>query len=99
MNKEKQKIISDICPFYKEYGSCEQCNTSLDIGDGPCYFECMANAIIANDYRKQSEGEWIVEEDENGYDVYRCSKCHCENVSTRNYCPECGAHMKGGAKK
>lgn len=37
MDKEKQKVISDICPFYKEYGTCEQCNTALDIDDEPCY--------------------------------------------------------------
>jgi hypothetical protein len=57
MSKEKQKIISDICPFYKEYGTCEQCNKAIDIDDQPCYFERMANAIIENGYRKQSE--WI----------------------------------------
>lgn len=55
--EERKKIISDICPFYKEYGTCEQCNTALDIDGEPCYFECMANAIINNGYRKQSE--WI----------------------------------------
>ena len=56
MNKEKQKIIADICPFYREYGSCDRCNTAFDIDDSPCYFECMANAIIDNKYRKI---EWI----------------------------------------
>ena len=56
MNKEKQKIIADICPFYREYGSCDRCNTAFDIDDPPCYFECMANAIIDNNYRKV---EWI----------------------------------------
>ena len=53
--EEKKKIISDICPFYKEYGTCEQCNTELDIDDEPCYWECMANCIIRNNYRKASE--------------------------------------------
>ena len=62
MSEEKQKIISDICPFYKEYGTCEQCNTEIDIDGEPCYFECMANAIVDNCYRKQ---RWIsVEEQE-----------------------------------
>ena len=56
MNKEKQKIIADICPFYREYGSCDRCNTAFDIDDPPCYFEYMANAIIDNNYRKV---EWI----------------------------------------
>ena len=53
--EEKKKIISDICPFYKEYGTCEQCNTELDIDDAPCYWECIANAIVNNGYRKSSE--------------------------------------------
>lgn len=57
MSKEKLiEIIADICPFYKEYGTCEQCNTDLDVDGEPCYWECMANAIINNGYRKQ---EWI----------------------------------------
>jgi hypothetical protein len=60
LNKEKQigekvKVISDICPFYKEYGTCKQCNTELDVKDEPCYWECIANAIIRNGYRKASE--------------------------------------------
>ena len=57
MTEKQIEVIADICPFYKEYGTCEQCNTALDIDGEPCYFECMANAIINNDYRKQSE--WI----------------------------------------
>ena len=57
MSKEKRiEVIADICPFYKEYGTCEQCNTDLDVDGEPCYWECMANAIINNGYRKQ---EWI----------------------------------------
>ena len=55
MSRDKQKIISDICPFYKEYGTCEQCNTALDIDDEPCYWGCMANAIVNNGYRKASD--------------------------------------------
>lgn len=60
MNKEKQieeikKVISDICPFYKEYNSCEQCNDIADIDDEPCYWECMAKGIVRYGYRKASE--------------------------------------------
>ena len=111
MSKEKQieerkKIISDICPFYKEYGTCEQCNKDLDIDDEPCYFECMANAIIKNDYRKQSEGEWQVCSDEYEIcaDEFVCSVCKESFVSSEltdeeflemmKFCPNCGAKMK-----
>lgn len=108
MSGEKQKIISDICPFYKEYGSCERCNTTFDIDDPPCYFECMANAIINNGYRKQSEGEWIFDFTLDGDDFYKCSVCGRQEVlnelcNERNpakhypYC-HCGAKMKGGAE-
>ena len=95
MNSEKEKIISDICPLYKEYGTCEQCNTELDIDDEPCYFECVANAIINNGYRKQSEGEWKRVSDK--YPRYVCTVCnHLYNNAGYNYCPNCGAKMKGG---
>lgn len=107
MKDEKLKIISDICPFYKEYGTCEQCNTELDIDGEPCYFECMANAIINNGYRKQREGHWISKEEAELMDrfdlAYTCSVCgHCDWDCTEsenfNFCPNCGAKMKGGSE-
>lgn len=91
----KQKIISDICPHYKEYGSCEKCREDDVFLDGePCYYECMANQIIKNNYVKQSEGKWITE-------IRRiCSCCGAEFVenipcNTYDYCPHCGSRMKG----
>ena len=100
MNKEKQKIIADICPFYKEYGSCDRCNTETEIDDPPCYFECMANAIIDNNYRKQSEGEWVkfrLSADDTA-NRWKCSVCKSEQHEETDYCPNCGAKMKGGAE-
>ena len=55
MNKLIEGIISDICPFLKNHGSCERCNTELDIDNEPCYWECIANAIIKYGYRRQDE--------------------------------------------
>lgn len=109
MNEKKQKIISDICPFYKEYGTCEQCNKALDIDDEPCYFECMADAIINNNYAKQSEGEWYVnymmskKPSKIGriiqYTTYTCSACGKPNGRKKSkFCPNCGRKMKGGAE-
>lgn len=104
MDDQKMKIISDICPFYKEYGTCEQCNTALDIDDEPCYWECMANEIIRNNYRKQIEGEW--KKDEVGETL--CSQCGVRPLYRKsgttfattfyptrsNFCPNCGARMR-----
>lgn len=112
MNEQKQKIISDICPFYKEYGTCEQCNKSLVIDDEPCYWECMADAIINNNYVKQSEGENISQMHPS--DEFICEKCGliirecCRYEIDEDdgdeicyefpyrFCPRCGMKVKGG---
>jgi hypothetical protein len=104
IKNEKEKIISDICPLYKEYGTCEQCNADLDIDDEPCYFECMANAIINNGYGKQNKGEWARFEvnSSKGYGQVYYHHKDCEINATQlfpspyHFCPNCGAKMKGG---
>jgi hypothetical protein len=57
----------------------------------------------AKGYRKQSEGEWEARTDVVGF--VRCSVCKDCNVYDEwvdgkkwNYCPNCGAKMKGGAE-
>ena len=63
-----------------------------------------AKAFYEAGYRKQSEGEWI-EHIEKPYwledDVevfYECSVCKTQSPAPTNYCPNCGAKMKGGAE-
>ena len=54
------------------------------------------NTIIANgvEFKKQSEGRWL----RWGQDASECSLCGKVNTncSYNNYCPNCGAYMKGG---
>lgn len=47
-------------------------------------------------YRKQSEGEWIIK----GLANPKCSACNSYNRcgDKSDFCPNCGAHMKGGAE-
>ena len=62
-----------------------------------------AVALYEAGYRKQSEGEWEYVNGDIGYDEYGCSICG-ENVAfydeedKYNFCPNCGAKMKGGAE-
>ena len=59
MSKEKKidEITKDICPYHNEYGTCEKCKKDFeDVGE-PCYFRGIANIIIKNGYRKQSDYE------------------------------------------
>lgn len=66
-----------------------------------------AEALHANGYCKQSEGEWIVKKltstskrgREINYSTHQCSVCGTWNGRyTNNFCPNCGAKMKGGAE-
>ena len=56
--------------------------------------------------QKQSEGKWIEHphfDFEGGYSGanYECSNCHYDDIydlDDMNFCPNCGAKMKGGAE-
>lgn len=44
-------------------------------------------------------GEWIPQSDFDGFTYWKCSECNKESDFIKfNYCPNCGAKMKGGAE-
>lgn len=93
MNKEKQiEEMADVL----ERAKVNACATigSMNSSFGMWY----ATALYTEGYRKQSEGEWRIDQHGNGW----CSVCnHCgflEEEDSTDYCPNCGAKMKGGAE-
>ena len=55
--------------------------------------------------KARPQGEWIITGEEQGalgiiYKMRKCNKCGWENslLIPRNFCPNCGAKMKGGAE-
>lgn len=60
-----------------------------------------AKDLYWHGYRKQIEGEWekrtfiIFDSEKIGY---TCSECNTTWETPTNYCPNCGAKMKGGAE-
>ena len=101
MTEEKQideisKLICNFpqCVYYNSIGECA--NTECQIVD-------KAKILYNAGYRKQSEGEWIADYDTGGV-VLQCSLCReqywieDERERKPNYCPGCGAKMKGGEK-
>lgn len=46
---------------------------------------------VPNIQSKQKTGHWF----DVGSLSCRCSECGCKNNKESNYCPECGAYMKG----
>ena len=98
MSREKQ--IEDIANILWHI----PCGYSLN-----SYNDCEVIAECIYDdggYRKQSEGEFVLFKPrrENRNATYRCSVCgklcssYYNDVGEWNFCPNCGAKMKGGAE-
>ena len=67
---------------------------------GTTRFGAVADVLVNAGYRKQSEGKWIwTESGEADCEKYWvCSVCKEHDFVKTNYCPSCGAKMKGGAE-
>ena len=64
-----------------------------------------ARHLYEKGYRKQSEGEWIDQyQGQYANQLYKCSVCgetafhDDKRWFLTNFCPNCGAKMKGGAE-
>lgn len=94
MNKEKRieemaKVMCGGCADGKE---CMQCL---------CADWYKAEKLYNTGCRKQSEGEWVSNRQTDEYICSLCGgiapvDCEKENFYKSNYCPNCGASMKGG---
>jgi hypothetical protein len=87
---------------------CKTCTHFIDATK--CAAVVSAKKLYNAGYRKQKEGEWIkatewMRDDGEIYD-YRCSACNMlaedggygNRDNLTNFCPNCGAKMKGGAE-
>ena len=104
---EQEKQIEEMCEVLRQ--NAESCKTCSWYEEGICIGNCelaednqaVCEALYNAGYRKQSEGEWVRQK---GIPEAICSKCGREVVyqvidnkwAFENYCPNCGAKMKGG---
>lgn len=101
MKEQIEKLKNDIT-------ECYGCDPMYYGTDGAF----LAENLVKMGWRKQSEGEWKQTEEPMGWhdvDCVECSACGESWVMNDNldfdliveywhYCPNCGAHMKGGAE-
>ena len=98
----------------KQSGDCKNCNNHIEemvkiiegafmedynLGCDPCA-DTVAETLYNAGYRKQREGEWVVEGDY--LKTMKCSVCGntANTVYDKTpYCPNCSAIMKGGEGK
>lgn len=94
-NKEKQieemaEILAGDC------GDCSNCEYDNDV-KGCCFKN--AERIYNAGYRKERQGEWKpIMQELNCCDTLECSICEFVidiSQGDYNYCPNCGAKMKG----
>lgn len=92
MSREKQieEMAKAMCGNGMSNGNCV-------MDDEPCNLECVygycAERLHAKDYRKQSEGEWIVTDADSGsfgeyepFIEFKCSKCEsCYGIESGQY--------------
>ena len=89
--KQIEEMARFMCNCYDE-GYCRMDGKLCDLECGS-YKE--SEMFYEAGYRKQSKGEWISLEPEIG--LFACSLCDHRILRAEcNYCPNCGAKMKGG---
>ena len=88
--KHQKELAKDLAPIMSSYGQYWRT-------------ELLASDLIKLGYRKQSVGEWL--EIDDGVSIgdgkhLECSKCGVwkKDKQRSNFCPNCGAKMKGGAE-
>ena len=58
--------------------------------------ENLKQNILKMPTEDRPQGEWIIEQDEQGHTYGKCTVCGMKQYAGQlNYCPNCGAKMKG----
>lgn len=103
MTKEKQiDIIIDLLTEFDEMGFIPTTSVPNPEAFAIKWREKITKAL--EEYQKQSEGEWkpCFEDWRKQIEGDECSVCGFQHYGTSirnyNFCPNCGAKMKGGAK-
>ena len=58
------------------------------------YYDLLADVQEAEEEEEPKTGEWIEHFDESGK-WYECDQCHTDWGGAVNFCPNCGADMRG----
>jgi hypothetical protein len=87
---EMAEELIDIQRDFNEYCAkpCRECELG---GIVNCENHYKAKRLYSKDYRKIERGEW----EQYGLRNPKCTLCHGYNTEKSNFCPNCGADMRG----
>lgn len=91
---KRSDVINSVCQFCKDQHKDELC----DQWDVCQLFTRIANVPPA-DVVERKRGKWIyqpggISEFDPG-DFFICSECDCATLISSDFCPNCGAYMRG----
>ena len=87
-------LVRDIAPSAQPEQKCETCRyRNLEWSEEPCD-SCTMGGKDCHYKPERKKGEWEVI-DETEPRRYGCSECKCLSWHMENYCPHCGADMRG----
>lgn len=80
-----------------EYMQLYKLRLQGSVGDLSSDIEAFDKAIEALEKSKRPKGKWLTPYGSYNYRLttYKCSLCECETDYRSNYCPLCGADMRG----
>lgn len=96
-------LISEIDEFINNAPTVFSCNACKNMGNERECVDCHDYSNYVH-YEERSQGKWIKHIDNlfPEESTEECSICHEEQFLNRgnddNFCPNCGAKMKGGAE-
>lgn len=80
----------------EEYLTCREC--AYDYGDENCIDLMTVDHLIANNVTIKKQGKWIKDESiKSDYYSWFCSECATNLLEKTDYCPHCGADMRGAS--
>lgn len=94
MKEQIEEMTKDLCDIECKGMKCNECDRY------GCEYRMLAEALYNTGYRKQKEGEWNIN-GTNGNLIgnWRCSACNGVSLKDSDFCPNCGAKMKGEQTK
>ena len=94
--QEMENHLIEIQHDFDEYCNkpCKECNHNKHLN---CVSRYKAERLYSKSYRKVERGEWIpYGMNMNGtVGNWKCSVCNETSIQASDYCPNCGADMRG----
>lgn len=86
---DRREAINKLVQCFNESDMPPYWHKGLDVGIG------IISGLPSADVRENVRGKWIINDSDEAEAFYHCSECEGDSFKMWNYCPWCGADMRG----